>query len=604
MASPVSALPAEVIQPALIASRTVDDVHDDQLRLRDAALPEFTARKLTDPGVMTYRLVAGVADSVHLRADGEAAQQAIDRAVRPSSVKSLLRLIGTDIAGPAPALVYLTLTLGQAYPFEVTIPDWQAFEAADMGVRFVSVTQGVTIPASRTSVVLRAMQGERVQTERFSGTGGRSQVLRTTARDIVPSTIALTSTISTGASQLWTRVDTFAQSTPNDFHFMARREVDGTTRIECGDGRNGAVFADGDTLTFDAVAGGGSKGNVGARQIKSIVGQVYAGSSAVSVSVDNQKDAEGGTNEQTVEQARSIGPLWWRTQDRAVCLADFETLAKTVPGILDARATRVTRGTTLTVVNVALVGNSASGGTTAALRSEVLAYLQARAWAPMDITVGDARFVQIDMDELVRVLRGANRSTVEQTVRKIYGAASEDLLAGAADGAASALSEIKRYFFDLRARAAAGKRLFGDPASTEGHAYLSDNFALIDNTVGVDNLDISMFTRIPLPVYDFWRGDAVLTNFVPSEATISEELTVRFYSSTEFVVEGDTSGRIGTGVLGEDFVDDTGRVAFSCTGATAYFGDTARVIISPLVGNVRLAADEVFVAGPLALAVV
>ncbi|MGO4755284.1 putative baseplate assembly protein, partial [Streptomyces sp. 2MCAF27] len=128
----------------------------------------------------------------------------------------------------------------------------------------------------------------------------------------------------------WTRVDSFAHSTPYDRHITvdpnsgqvdfgpAVREADGTLRLF------GAVPPKGCPVRVRAYrTGGGRRGNVSRGALR-----VLRSSLPYVARVENRRPALGGVDGETVEDARVRGPMTLRTLHRAVVPHDYEQLAR------------------------------------------------------------------------------------------------------------------------------------------------------------------------------------------------------------------------------------------------------------------------------------
>lgn len=141
---------------------------------------------------------------------------------------------------------------------------------------------------------------------------------------------AVVETSSPEGWQEWTEVEHFADSGPEDRHFVldavsglvllgpAVREADGSLR------RYGATPGKGAEVRIRGYAtGGGARGNVPAgslRRLKSSVPSVTA--------VENRRPAHGGVDGETLEEAKARGPLLLRTRSRAVTAEDYEALTR------------------------------------------------------------------------------------------------------------------------------------------------------------------------------------------------------------------------------------------------------------------------------------
>jgi predicted phage baseplate assembly protein len=128
----------------------------------------------------------------------------------------------------------------------------------------------------------------------------------------------------------WTEVDHFADSGAADRHFVldaasglvlfgpAVREPDGAMR------QYGAVPAKGASVRIRQYAvGGGADGNVTERSISTLKSSI-----PFVRSVENRRPAQGGVDGETLEEAKSRGPLQLRTRGRAVTAQDYEVLAR------------------------------------------------------------------------------------------------------------------------------------------------------------------------------------------------------------------------------------------------------------------------------------
>ncbi|WP_322769378.1 putative baseplate assembly protein [Frankia sp. Cr1] len=176
-------------------------------------------------------------------------------------------------------------------------------------------------------------------------------------------TTSPTSPTSPTGWQAWQRVASFADSGPTDRHVT----LDATS----GEVRFGPMvrLADATVRQYGAVppkdavirvrpfrTGGGRQGNVTARAL------VMLRSSIPYVSaVYNRRPATGGVDGESVDEARTRGPLVLRSRDRAVTAADFEVLAReAAPEIARVRCVVETSGRDGGAVRVLLVPRAPS----------------------------------------------------------------------------------------------------------------------------------------------------------------------------------------------------------------------------------------------------
>jgi hypothetical protein len=131
----------------------------------------------------------------------------------------------------------------------------------------------------------------------------------------------------------WERVEDFGASHINSFSKVYRLDpVNGV--VTFGDGVNGRIpVADAQIKARRYRYGGGAQGNVAAdtvSKLKTSLSQVD--------SVTNPRAASGGSDAESLEEAKLRAPQQLRTRERAVTSEDFAFLAKHTPGVVIHKA--------------------------------------------------------------------------------------------------------------------------------------------------------------------------------------------------------------------------------------------------------------------------
>lgn len=212
-------------------------------------------------------------------------------------------------------------------------PDQPTYSSSPVVDGLVASTVGGTMEALHAEIVTDEVLGiaEGVAGARFAL--ARTPVLG----GIAPAVLEVS---SDEGWQEWTRVDSFANSGEHDRHY----QLDGATGTVC----FGPVvrLAEGGVRHYGAVpqaeatvrmkqycVGGGSTGNVGPGAIRTLKTSIpfVAG-------VENLRPARGGTDGETIEEAKTRGPILMRTRSRAVTTEDYEALsAEAAPEIARVR---------------------------------------------------------------------------------------------------------------------------------------------------------------------------------------------------------------------------------------------------------------------------
>ncbi|MFW2438539.1 MAG: putative baseplate assembly protein [Arenicellales bacterium] len=197
--------------------------------------------------------------------------------------------------------------------------------------------QSPMLYAVRSNTV-SATQAATIAGEVVGGSDGQpDQLFYLNDKPILDGSLKLT--IDEGLSdqqEQWLEVDDFFSSGQNDAHYVLNRS---SGEIRFGGVGKRVPLANPNKrvniLAEEYRVGGGSRGNVGAGEINNLLSQVKGVESAA---IGNLFSASGGTDEETLEQAKLRAPLALKARDRAVTAEDYELLAKQAANIARAHA--------------------------------------------------------------------------------------------------------------------------------------------------------------------------------------------------------------------------------------------------------------------------
>jgi hypothetical protein len=130
--------------------------------------------------------------------------------------------------------------------------------------------------------------------------------------------------------EFWQQVSATGVRGAEDQVFQVKTFVSGSTAIIFGDGDFGALVPTEAAIAVAYRIGGGADGNIDLNTINTtITGLISSISNPVPVAVSNSTSTGiGGQDAETLEQARINIPFFIRTNDRAVTLDDYQTLAQ------------------------------------------------------------------------------------------------------------------------------------------------------------------------------------------------------------------------------------------------------------------------------------
>ena len=148
---------------------------------------------------------------------------------------------------------------------------------------------------------------------------------------------------------LWQEASTLYGQQSKDHVYIARRDDDGTTTVQFGDGVTGARLPSGqNNIRAKYRKGIGVEGLVKAGQLSMLLSRPLGVKGAI-----NPLDAAGAQDPEQLDDARGNAPLKVLTLERIVSLSDYENFARAFGGVAKALATWIwdgrSRGVLVTV---------------------------------------------------------------------------------------------------------------------------------------------------------------------------------------------------------------------------------------------------------------
>jgi hypothetical protein len=217
----------------------------------------------------------------------------------------------------------------------------------------------------------------------------------------------------------WQEVEDFYNSSPSDRHYVLNRT---TGEVRFGDGRQGRIPVAGinNLIARFYRYGGGARGNTG----RDTITDLQTGIAGVE-SVTNLWPAEGGTDEEPLEDTKARAPKELKARDRAVTSQDFELLALQTPGV------RVRRAHALPLYHPEFLGVAVPGVLTVIVVPEsrdpkpmpseatmqaVCEYLNSRRLLTTEVIVAPPRYKKVELEALVIARPTANPAEVKGCV--------------------------------------------------------------------------------------------------------------------------------------------------------------------------------------------
>ncbi|MFG0211807.1 putative baseplate assembly protein [Brevibacillus porteri] len=202
---------------------------------------------------------------------------------------------------------------------------------------------GSAMPEGRKNIRVIAYRGD-FAGQRFIGesSGLPHQVFRLTIQSILPETFVIQVARHVEGSPFlhwedWSLVTDFDRSGPQDRHFMLN-DSDGA-EIVFGNNEHGAIPERLEGMAgiriISCQTGQGAKGNVQGGQITRFLPLARQRTTA---QVTNPRPASGGSERETIDQAKRRMRMEGKKPQRAVTTEDYEAIALSTPGLRVARA--------------------------------------------------------------------------------------------------------------------------------------------------------------------------------------------------------------------------------------------------------------------------
>jgi hypothetical protein len=210
------------------------------------------------------------------------------------------------------------------------------------------------------------------------------------ARQAVPAISLLGPNPTGGPLSRWTAVQDLLESGPLAPDFVMEVEADGTATLRFGDDANGYAPEGGDSFTASYRVGNGTAGNVGA----DILVNLLTANAEIN-GCNNPMPAVGGVDPETNDQIRIRAPQAFLTQERAVTMADYETLTEDDPAVDQAAATLRWTGSWYTAF--VAVEPKGGGPLTPALEQQLDQELEPFRLAGQDLQLESPQYVSLEL---------------------------------------------------------------------------------------------------------------------------------------------------------------------------------------------------------------
>jgi hypothetical protein len=296
--------------------------------------PEITDLSDSNPAVILVSYGAGLAEHLNYYLDQVAREAYMDSARLPNSVRMLAEQMGYRIKAWLPEKVDVVVTVtesgGTLSISDQTIPrdtlvefggrDWYTTRAVDVVIGDNSNT--FILPLSQVSDYVSTINAPSPVPNHWSVPLGEKY-----------SDDSLGITVD---GSPYTLVDNFGYSSSSSTHYLVRVDTDGVANVIFGDNINASKPSAGAAIEISYRETDGPAARVIAGSIWSIPNSLLTGSN-FSLEGTNPLESSGGSYNEGIDLIRLRAMANKRTLGCGTTLADFEDLARSHPGVSQAR---------------------------------------------------------------------------------------------------------------------------------------------------------------------------------------------------------------------------------------------------------------------------
>lgn len=251
--------------------------------------------------------------------------------------------------------------------------------------------------------------------------------------------------------ELWSQVTSVMVESGDSQVYQVKTLPSGETVIQFGDGTFGSVVPTEAAITATYRVGGGTAGNIGIGTVNTTI-TASSGNTVLSVPLTNAYAAgEGGQDPETLDEARASIPAFIQTNDRAVTIKDYQTIAQGFSdpqygSVTYARASTSTANSLLqgNIVNVCAWATGADGlvPLQPQLQASLQSYLQSKAVGTDYVMVINGENVIIPLSLRFMVSNGFDVFTVQTMVSSMIDSVVSELVPGETLGYSGLLTTI------------------------------------------------------------------------------------------------------------------------------------------------------------------
>ena len=287
--------------------------------------------------MMMIEIVSSVVAKLSLRADILANESTLPTATTEEAVVNHLALINQRIKRQTPAITDIEITVDKPLFTDVEIDAGTIFSTSGADGKQVYYeiyraprdwTGKIVIPAGKHGVIAYGLEGQFNNQVTTTSSGGINQKFTIEEADMLEQPIFVNVTVGNTLEDWKVVSDPLERYGPTD-RVVEVTFIDNKTVFRFGDNVTGQAPLSGSIIGFRFRTGGGKRGRIGIGQIDTTrqVTPLAPANAAVSVRFRNVTPSVGGTNKETISEAKRRAPRDYAMQHSIVTSDDYAQAA-------------------------------------------------------------------------------------------------------------------------------------------------------------------------------------------------------------------------------------------------------------------------------------
>ena len=287
--------------------------------------------------IMIMEIVSNVVAKLSLRADILANEATLPTAITEEAVVNHLALINQRIKRQTPAITDIEVSVDQPLFTDLEIEPGTSFSTSGTDGQSVYYeiyrapgdwTGKIVIPAGKRGVIAYGLEGQFGNPIIVTSSGGSNQRFILEEPMMLESPIFVYVTVGNTREEWKVVTEPLERYGPTD-KVVEVNFIDNRTIFRFGDDVTGQAPLSGSTIEFRFRSGGGRRGRIGVGQIDTSrqLTPLPPANAAVSVRFRNVTPSVGGTDRETIEQAKKRAPRDFSLQGSIVTADDYAQAA-------------------------------------------------------------------------------------------------------------------------------------------------------------------------------------------------------------------------------------------------------------------------------------